>query len=97
MSKPKRIGKKPQRVLDDLREVMKQYPDGTITDVIGANRVYKLINRAVFLCRKAGFTEEEIVELIEQQKPGQEPESKTVVDPCAPGEHIPLQKGGKTS
>lgn len=94
MSKPKRISKKQQRVLDDLREVMKQYPDGTITDVIGANRVYKLINRAVVLFRKSGFTEEEIEELIKKQKPGQEPEPKIVVTPCAPGEHIPLQKGG---
>ena len=94
MSKPKRMSKQLQRVLEDLRELMKQSPDGTITDLIAANRVYKLINRAVVLCRKAGYTEEEIDELIVEQKTGYKPEPQTVVDPCAPGEHIPLQKGG---
>ena len=66
--KQKRIEKQLEKVLKDLKKVMENYPNGTITDVIGANVVYKLMNRACVLARKAGYTYEQIEDLLKQAK-----------------------------
>ena len=78
-------------LLDKLRQAMANYPDGKITDLIGANHVYELMNRALHAGRRAGYSDEDLErELIEAQKPPKPAESsatKTVVTSCAPGEH----------
>ena len=72
------------KLLEDLRKTMENYPDGKITDLIGANHVYELMNRAMKLGRSAGFTAEEIELLL---KACREAPSEIAVDPCAPDEH----------
>lgn len=64
----KRVEKKLAKTLEDLRKVMQNYPDGKITDVIGANVVYKLMNQVCVLARRAGYTYEQIEDLLKQAK-----------------------------
>lgn len=53
-----------QKCLDRITATMQNYPDGKITDLLGANTIYALMNKAVVLGKKAGYREEEITERI---------------------------------
>ena len=57
------------QIREKLRQTMQNYPDGKITDIIGAQTVYDLMNRAVVLARKAGYTDEQIADLFESADP----------------------------
>ena len=86
-------------LLDKIRQAMKNYPDGKITDLIGANHLYDLMNRAVRAGRRAGYSDEDLErELIEARMPPEPAEASAQsidLDPCAPGKDTTLRKGGK--
>lgn len=83
-----RIEKKLQKIKEELQRTMENYPDGRITDLIGAQHVYDLMNKAAGLARKAGYTDQEIENLlIESRKPPDPvPPPINVSNPCAPGQ-----------
>lgn len=97
MTRKKSLEKQLKKVRSQLEEVLRNYPDGKITDLIGAQVVYKLLNKAVVLARKAGYADEEIRIMLLSTKPEAEtkPASATappsggvtfVVSPSAPGD-----------
>ena len=53
-----------QRCLDRITEVMKNYPDGRITDLLGANTLYALMNQACRFGKQAGYTDDQIAERV---------------------------------
>lgn len=71
--KKRKREKQLRRTLDRLRIEMQNYPEGTITDIVGANLIYDLINRAATLARLNGYKEEEIKQMIAACKEAPEP------------------------
>ena len=53
-----------QKQIENLRAIMQNYPDGKITDLVGANTVYSVMNKALQAGLKAGYSEEEIAKII---------------------------------
>ena len=64
----KRKDQKLQSILQEISKTMENYPNGVITDLIGANHIYDQINRAFRLGKQAGYPEEEIGEMIAKAK-----------------------------
>ena len=87
------------KIREKLQRVMVNYPDGKITDMVGATTVYDLMNRAVVTARRAGYTDDQITQFLHEARNPPEPTEPSVdksdVDPCAPGKHKTLRKGGK--
>ena len=53
---------------DALKQMMENYPDGKITDLVGANAIYDQMNRIVNLAGSLGYSSEEIMEMFDACK-----------------------------
>lgn len=92
----KRREKQLEKLLENLRIMMQNYPDGKITDIVGANAVYDLMNRAVVLAKKVGYTDDQIRDKLEGCRTCKTPPPTTVptVDPAKAAELIQMLSRG---
>ena len=82
MNRQQRREAKFLRTLERITETMQNYPDGKITDLLGANTLYALTNQAIRFGKQAGYTDDQIAERVLAARgiepPAAEPSPATV-------------------